>query len=114
MSIKLLDGTVQSQGIKVSCSGWLDIGSEEYSKTPDQVKAWAYQAAIISGWTDKGIKKVVLDNWGYRITETLADDILETLKLMALEFPVEKEIKDNKIKSSFKISGCDTLLPFPE
>lgn len=110
-----LDGSVQSQGVKVSARDWLDMGSETWASTPDEVKAAAYQAAQVTGWKDSGLIKIMVDNWGPRIDEDTAKFTLETLKELAQQHPVavEEVYKDETPAPVFKIKGCDKTLPFP-
>ncbi len=116
MSVISLDGSVQSQGIKVSVRDWLDMGSEGWSKTPEVVKAAAYQAAKVTGWQDAGLLKIMLDNWYPRIDEDSAKFTLETLQDLAQKYPlgVEEVYKDENPQPVFKIKGCDKTIPFPE
>lgn len=97
--IDALDGSVQSQRIKISARDWLDIGSAEWAKTPHAVKAAAYQAAKITGWTDAGLKNVMLKSWGPRIDEPMADYVLNLLSEWSKEYPLEAEIV-NEIKAA--------------
>jgi len=110
-----LDGSVQSQGIKVSARDWLDMGSETWAKTPDEVKAAAYQAAQVTGWQDAGLLKIMVDCWGPRIDIDAAKFTLETLKDLAQQYPVtvEEVYRDENPNPVFKIGGCDKTLPFP-
>lgn len=57
--IDSINGSVQSQGIKVNIENWLVIGCKEYDETPDEVKAYAYQAAHLTGWTDMSLTNAV-------------------------------------------------------
>jgi hypothetical protein len=114
-AIVSLDGSVQRQGIKVSARDWLDMGSETWAKTPDKVKALAYQAAQITGWTDAGLIKLMTGTWGPRIDEDTAKFTLETLRELSKENPadVEEVYKDDAPPPVFKITGCDKMIPFP-
>ncbi len=115
-SIISLDGVVQRQGIKVNAADWLDTGSESWRKTPDEVKAAAYQAAKAAGWKDAGLLKLMVDTWSPRIDEDMAKFTLELLKDLAILFPKEVEqIKsDDTAPPVFKIKGCDKTIPFPK
>ena len=110
-----LDGSVQSQGVKVSARDWLDMGSETWATTPDETKAAAYQAAQVTGWKDEGLLKIMIQCWGPRIDEDTAKFTLETLKELAQQHPVavEEVYKDETPAPVFKIKGCDRTIPFP-
>lgn len=114
-AIVSLDGSIQRQGVKVSARDWLDMGSETWAKTPDEVKALAYQAAQVTGWTDAGLIKLMTDTWGPRIDEDTAKFTLETLQELSKEHPAEVEevYKDEAPAPVFKIAGCDKTVPFP-
>jgi len=90
-TLTALDGSVQSQGIKASFKDWLDIGSEEWQKTPDKVKAAAYQAAKVCGWRDEGLKQLILNQLTPRSDEFTAEFTLDILKKLAATYPVEQE-----------------------
>lgn len=111
-----LDGSVQSQGIKVSARDWLDMGSETWTTTPDEVKAAAYQAAQVTGWKDDGLLKIMTKCWGPRVDEDTAQFTLQTLKDLAAQYPlpVEELKKDESKPPVWKIKGCDKTLPFPD
>ncbi len=114
-SIISLDGVVQRQGIKVSAADWLDMGSVSFSKTPDEVKAAAYQAAKAAGWKNAGLLKLMVDTWGPRVDEDTAKFTLELLKDLAILFPKEiEQVKEDKTTPPvFKIKGCEKTIPFP-
>src|SRR5690242_16791250 len=86
-----LDGSVQSQGIKVVAADWLDIGSETWKKTPESVKAAAYQAALVTGWKDEGLIKIITDCWNERYDEDSAKLVIDILREYAKKYPVEIE-----------------------
>jgi len=110
-----LDSAVQSQKVKLNARDWLDMGSETWATTPDKAKAAAYQAAIVAGWKDEGLLKVMQNCWGPRIDEDTAKFTLQTLKELAQEHPftVEEVYKDETPAPVFKIAGCDRKIPFP-
>jgi hypothetical protein len=56
-----LNGSVYSQGIKINYVAWLDMGSAEWQETDPKLKAAAYQAALVCGWTDTGLKNFILN-----------------------------------------------------
>jgi len=90
-----LNSSVQSQGLKLDVRDWLDMGSENWSKVPDEIKAAAYQAAKFSGWTDDGLKVLMLKEFGTRVEEQDVSFVLETLKELANKYPVEIEENNN-------------------
>lgn len=110
-----LDGAVQGQGIKLSARDWLDIGSDTWATTSDQMKAAAYQAAKTRGWQDEGLLQIMIKCWGERVDEDTAKFTLETLKELAQQYPVpvEELYKDTSPPPVFKIKGCDKTIPFP-
>ena len=110
-----LDGSVQSQGVKIGARSWLDMGSETWATTSDKTKATAYQAAQVTGWKDEGLIKVMVGCWGPRIDESTAKFTLDTLKEFAQQYPVavEEVYKDETPPPVFKIKGCDKTIPFP-
>lgn len=110
-----LNGDIQRQGIKVDVEDWLDMGSKTWVTTPDAVKAAAYQAAMVVGWKDSGLLKIMMDTWPSRIDEDQAKVTLEVLQALAKKFPcgVEEIKKDTSSPPVFKIKGCDKTLPFP-
>ena len=114
-AIVSLDGSVQRQGVKVSARDWLDIGSEIWATTPDKVKALAYQASQVTGWTDTGLIKLMVKTWGPRIDEDTAKFTIETLQELSKQHPavVEEVYKDDSPPPVFKIAGCDKTVPFP-
>src|SRR5437660_953560 len=89
--LAMLDGSVQSQGIRVSARDWLDMGSEEWAKTDNRVKAAAYQAALVTGWTEDGLRSVMTHAWGPRVDDDVATFVLALLRELAEEFPVQVE-----------------------
>ena|ERR1019366_3625779 len=110
-----LDGSVQSQGVKVSVRDWLDIGSETWATTSDESKAAAYQAAQVTGWKDVGLIQLMMTAWGPRIDEDTAKFTLTVLKELSEQYPVavEEVYKDESHPPVFKIKNCDRTIPFP-
>jgi hypothetical protein len=110
-----LDGAVQSQGIKLSCRDWLDMGSETWSTTSDKDKAFAYQAALATGWKDEGLLKLMVGAWKPRVDEDVAKFTLQMLKDLVTEYPaqVEEVYKNTNPPPVFKVAGCDRQIPFP-
>lgn len=82
-----LDGSVQSQGIRVSAKSWLDMGSDEWKEVDDKTKAYAYQAAQLTGWKDEAIKEVV--NHAFPYLNSVIDYTLIQLKELAKQYPVD-------------------------
>jgi hypothetical protein len=112
--VSMINGSVQSQGIRVDVRDWLDMGSEGWRKTPEEIKAAAYQAAKVTGWTDKGICALILSEFGPRIDEFQANLTLELLKEYEAKYPLEQEVLENKEhKDTWKVSGSETQFPFP-
>ena len=93
-----LDGSVQSQGIHIGFRDWLDMGSQGWKDTPDKTKAYAYQAAMVCGWTDSGLVAIMLQEFAPRIDEDMADFTLNLLKEMVAEYPCETvQVREAKI-----------------
>lgn len=94
-----LNGAVQGQGVKVDVRHWLDMGSKEWKECPDEVKAAAYQAALLSGWTEQGLIRVMLSEFKPRVDEEWAKTTIATLKEMLESYPVvvEGEVKGTDI-----------------
>jgi hypothetical protein len=111
----MLDSAVQGQGIKLSARDWLDMGSETWQSTSDEAKAAAYQAAVLLGWKDEGLLKIMTGCWGPRVDEGTAKFTLEFLKDLAVIHPiaVEEVYKDESKPPVWKIKDCDKTLPFP-
>jgi hypothetical protein len=87
--INALNGSVQSQGVKVDAPGWLDMSSKEWINTPDKAKATAYQAAKVTGWTDKALLNLMIQK--PVITEVEAKITLEFLQDLEKKFPIPVE-----------------------
>src|SRR4051812_24434590 len=86
-----LNGSVNSQGVKVEHRAWLDMGSPEWKEISDTEKAAAYQAARVCGWTDEGLKAVIIKEFEPRIDHFMADVTIETLQELAKLHPLEVE-----------------------
>lgn len=110
-----LNGSVQSQGLKIDIKAWLDMGSQEWKDTENRVKAAAYQAAKVCGWTDAGLKAIIIGEYGPRIDQFMADVTIETLQDLAKEHPVEVEqiYEQKKETPTFKVHGSDATLKLP-
>lgn len=111
-----LNGSVHSQGIKIDHTDWLDIGSKGWQDTSGEQKAAAYQAAKVCGWTDDGMKRIMLSEFGPRIDEFMADVTLESLRELAAMFPVEVEqvYEVKKENPAFKVRGSEATFKLPE
>lgn len=83
-----LNGCVQSQGIRVNIENWLVMGSDEWNETPDQIKAWAYQAAGVTGWTDAALSLILTNKCPF-MNDDMCVTILNMLKEWAAEYPLE-------------------------
>lgn len=90
-----LDGAVQSQGVRVGARAWIDIGSKEWDATPEQVRAAAYQAAGITGWSDGAIGDIVLSAFPF-ITPACWEYTLKLLQDLAKKYPVSVEKTKNE------------------
>lgn len=101
--LSILDGSVQSQGLKVGHRDWLDMGSANWNVVPDRIKALSYIAATkIGGWTDEALKTMMLKTYPHLKNFTM-DFTIQTLQEL-----VQKEnitIEDvNVKKAEVKIS----------
>lgn len=67
-----LDGSVQSQGVRVDARAWLDMGSKSWSETDDKTRARAYQAAKVTGWSDDALIAIMVESLPH-----LDQDIME-------------------------------------
>jgi len=85
-----LDGDVQSQGVKLSHREWLDPGCEDYAKTPDNVKAAAYQAAKVCGWDDDQLSSLMLQHYRHLDDQVMGLSI-KTLQSLAEKHPLPVE-----------------------
>lgn len=89
--VQHLDSAVQSCGLKINCSQWLDIGSVEYPNTPDEIKAAAYQAAKLRGYQDQGILVAMHELMGKRYDDDTGKFVLNELKELATQNPATFE-----------------------
>ena len=110
-----LNGSVYSQGIKIDHRAWLDMGSEDWKTTSDEQKAAAYQAARVCGWTDEGLKAIIINEFGPRIDQFMADVTMETLHDLAAAHVVEvQEVYEVKQENpTFKVHGSDATFQLP-
>jgi hypothetical protein len=86
--IDTIDGNIQSQGIKVRFPAWMVIGSPEWEITPERIKAYAYQAAKTTGWSDESLINAVTAAYKH-IDKHMAKFTIETLKILAEEYKLE-------------------------
>jgi hypothetical protein len=84
----ILNGSVQSQGFRVGVENWLAMGSPEWDSTPDEIKAGAYQAAGITGWSDIALKAILIKKCPF-MNEDMAGTVLDILKDLARQYPLE-------------------------
>lgn len=85
-----LEGSVQSQGIRLSAAAWLDLGSKDWREANDQDRAAAYQAATVTGWTDDAIKDIMRQACPH-ILPSIMDHTIRVLHDLAAKFPVAVE-----------------------
>ena len=113
MSFKILnkiDSSVNAQGIKVGYKEWLDFGSKEFSETPDEVKATAYQACIASGWTDEGIMKGLEEECVGFKEEVMQKKAIEILKKLSIQYPCEVENSGKKTPVTLRVGETDVKI----
>ncbi len=97
--LSMLDGSVFSQGVKISHRQWLDMGSKEWSETSDKDKAAAYQAAKVTGWEEKAIRGLMLGVYGH-LKESTLDMTFKLLEELVKLNPIEvEEVKSSKIET---------------
>lgn len=83
----MLNGCIQAQGIKVNIENWLVMGSKEWDETPEKIKSYAYQAAGVTGWTDAGLKVILLNKCPH-FDNDMCDVVLNLLKEWVAEYPL--------------------------
>jgi hypothetical protein len=93
--IDTLDGCVNAQGIKVKFPAWMVMGSKEWDATPEQVKAYAYQAALVTGWTNKSLIAAVCSVYEF-VDSHMANFTIELLEDLAKKYPLEVEGKEKE------------------
>lgn len=89
--VSQLDGSVQSQGVRLSCRAWLDMGSREWQETDNKTRAAAYQAAKVTGWTDESIADIVRSAFPH-IMASVLEYTLKQLVKWSEEYPVQVEV----------------------
>jgi hypothetical protein len=90
--IDSLDGNIQAQGIKVRFPAWMVIGSLEWMETPEEIKAYAYQAALVTGWTNEALINAACAVYPH-IDKHTAKFTIEHLIDLVKEFPLQVEGK---------------------
>lgn len=101
--VNSLNGNVHSQGIRIGHKAWLDMGSKEWEETSPENKAHAYQAAKLTGWTDKGLRQIILSEFRPRLDDFWADLIIDTLHSLEKEHPISiTELKPITATTTFK------------
>jgi hypothetical protein len=86
--IESINGNVQSQGIKVKFAAWMIMGSQEWNETPDQIKAYAYQAALVTGWTNQSLINTACGAYPH-MDKYMAKFTIEHLVDLVKEHPLE-------------------------
>jgi hypothetical protein len=93
-----IDGDVQSQGIQLSHRDWLDMGSEGWQTTSDEVKSAAFQAATkVGGWDIQQLKSVMLHQYPH-LQESVIDLTLQTLQSLTEKHPLH--VEDVSVKTA--------------
>lgn len=93
--ISSINGSVQSQGIKVTVDNWLKMGCDEWKSTPEEVRAYAYQAARITGWTDKALCSAISRVYPH-LDNDMMKFVIEELQALAKQHPLQVEQNPNK------------------
>ena len=93
--IDTLDGCVNAQGIKVKFPAWMVMGSKEWDATPDQIKAYAYQAALVTGWSKDALMKAVCSVYDF-VDIHAAQFTIDLLESLTKQYPLEIEGKERK------------------
>lgn len=86
--IDSINGNIQAQGIKVRFPAWMVMGSPEWENTPEQIKAYAYQAATITGWSDEALVTAVCGAYQF-IDKHMARFTIEVLQDLKTKYPLE-------------------------
>lgn len=94
--IESINGNVQAQGFKIDFPAWMVMGSVEWQAASDKDRAYAYQAAEVTGWSDAALMKTVCNAYEF-ISEHTAKVTIDLLKELKIEYPLE--IIDNKKES---------------
>lgn len=89
-TLNMLDGDVQSQGIKLNHREWLDLGSKDWTNVPDKVKSAAWQAAKLRGWDKTPIKNAMMEQYKH-IKESMMNLVFEELESLVKKYPFEIE-----------------------
>jgi len=86
-----LDSAVQSSGIRLTASEWLDLGNKAFRTIPPEIRAAAYQSALLKGYKDDGIVGVIREVMGSRFDYDTANFVIEDLKELAQLHPAKFE-----------------------
>lgn len=93
--IESIDGNVQAQGIKIRFPAWMVMGSAEWQETPEEIKAYAYQAAMTTGWTHRSLINAVCASYPH-IDKHMAASTIDYLCFLAKEHTLEVEGKEKQ------------------
>ena len=85
--IDTLDGSVQAQGIKIKFPAWMVMGSPEWNKTPDNIKAHAFQAALVTGWSRISLTTAVCVVYEH-IDIHMANFTVDVLEDLVMQYPL--------------------------
>ncbi len=88
--VDTLDWCVQAQGIKVRFPAWMVMGSQEWNAISDQTRAYAYQAAKITGWSKQSLIAAVCNLYEF-IDKHVANFTIDFLEDLVKEYPLEVE-----------------------
>lgn len=86
--IDSINGNVEAQGVKAKFSAWMVMGSVEWENTSEEIKAYAYQAAIITGWSDKSLIEIVCNSYPF-IDKNMAQFTIDLLQELKTKYPLE-------------------------
>lgn len=98
-----LDGDVNGQGIKINHRDWLDMGSESWVNTPENVKAAAFQAALATGWDVQQIKLILLQHYKH-LKESTVNATIAILEEAAKKYPLAIEDVSKRPPIAVKIN----------
>ena len=103
--VDIINGSVYSQGIKVRFPGWMVLGSKEWDETPNEIKAYAYQAVLATGWTKESLIKTVCALYNF-IDEHMAEFTINLLNDLVKQYPLEvEERKKEQPKVTLRVRG---------
>lgn len=88
---EMLDGDINSQGLKIGHRAWLDLGSKEWESTTEAQKAAAYQIATgIKGWEPARLANMMLVKYKHMRQSTI-DLTFKLLEEWSQQFPLPIE-----------------------